>query len=474
MEIHKYLRTDRPDASGRYQVRLVLHANNLRLQLSTGEKVSDKGWDSKRERAKGTEPYYLLINNRLDNLETILQFVYQHAAARSKEALKAGFEAVRKCVEVSGEKEISEKLLKSAWEEYINPKAPAAPADQEPASQAQTANFFQLMDLWVADEKRRVNMKTGRKRSPNTIKSFQASINKFNAFQIDRKKTLTLNGMTSAFYKEFQDYMLEEKKHEINYFGKVVGHLTQFLGWCEKEHDLEVHRHYRNFETPSIYIGVDFLLLDEFLSIKNLNFKSEDIRKKLDAGYSNKLREDLRAQAFEAYVSSVELARDIFLMCCYTGLRISDCQNFSKSWIVGELIIVENTIKTAGTAYIPYFDDDIFEPVAMVEKYAGQEDRIFPKCPKINEYLKLIQKLAKVTRFELSTKIGRKTFVTMKTYQGVPARLIMQATTHQSEKDFNRYLGVDTKELVQAFRSKSVNASGAKTGAEKASLAIPA
>jgi hypothetical protein len=80
---------------------------------------------------------------------------------------------------------------------------------------------------------------------------------------------------------------------------------------------------------------------------------------------------------------------------------------------------------------------------------------LVPKCYRCNEFLKVVQRLVGLTRLNLTTKIGRKTFVTLKLYQGVPARLIMQATGHRTEEAFNHYVGVDQFQLVEEFMRKS-------------------
>jgi hypothetical protein len=67
----------------------------------------------------------------------------------------------------------------------------------------------------------------------------------------------------------------------------------------------------------------------------------------------------------------------------------------------------------------------------------------------------VVQQLAGLSRPKLTTKIGLKSFVTLKLYQGVPARLIMQATGHQTEKTFNHYVGVDQLRRLEEFRRKS-------------------
>ena len=67
----------------------------------------------------------------------------------------------------------------------------------------------------------------------------------------------------------------------------------------------------------------------------------------------------------------------------------------------------------------------------------------------------MVQRLSGITRLKLTTKIGRKTFDTLKLYQGVAYRLSMQATGHQTEEAFSHYVGVDELRLVKEFMRKS-------------------
>jgi integrase len=59
-------------------------------------------------------------------------------------------------------------------------------------------------------------------------------------------------------------------------------------------------------------------------------------------------------------------------------------------------------------------------------------------------------------RLKLTTKIGRRAFAIFKLYQGVPARLIMQATGHQTEETFNYYVGVDYLWLLEELMRQLV------------------
>src|SRR4051794_28071545 len=106
MEIHRYLRRDR-EKEGRFPIRLVIHFNGQRLPLPTGEKVSEKGWDERKERAKGSEPYYLRINGKLDKLEAVLEYVFNALSDMptliTKDSIRNAYDAVLKSVNESGE-----------------------------------------------------------------------------------------------------------------------------------------------------------------------------------------------------------------------------------------------------------------------------------------------------------------------------------------------------------------------------------
>lgn len=165
-------------------------------------------------------------------------------------------------------------------------------------------------------------------------------------------------------------------------------------------------------------------------------------------------REDLSA---ERWMAHVELARDKFLECCFTGLRISDANRASWKHVHGQMLVLENSAKNGVTIYIPFYDDDLFTPVALSNRYEHRFplDLLVPECYRANEFLRVVQQLAGISRLKLTTNIGRKTFVTLKLYQGMPARLIMQATGHQTEEAFNHYVGIDELRLLEEFMRKS-------------------
>lgn len=57
-----------------------------------------------------------------------------------------------------------------------------------------------------------------------------------------------------------------------------------------------------------------------------------------------------------------------------------------------------------------------------------------------------------LTRLKPSPHVGRKTYTTLKVYQGVSKSLVVLATGYQTEAQFNAYLGINEKELLASYR----------------------
>jgi hypothetical protein len=108
--------------------------------------------------------------------------------------------------------------------------------------------------------------------------------------------------------------------------------------------------------------------------------------------------------------------------------------------------------KTQLPCVVPFLDD-VFKPVALIEKYRPLGlDTCLPVGTGLDDYLPTVAQLAGLTRIALTSKLGRKTFVTLKLAQGVPRTTVMQATGHRTESSFNRYVGSDETELVETYR----------------------
>ena len=441
MEITRQLRRDRINKRGFAPIHFTICWAGNRLRIGSGEVVRPEHWDEESHKVKAVKgSYYNQINPKLAAIEEAAETaLYQAEQAHML---------------------LSEEMLRQALEPVLHPeKAPAA----EPVAAAtppQSLDFFHLMEQWIQESARKLHPTTYRPMAKTSLAGLQATKHRFEQFSATKQVLLTLQGMDNAFYMAFREYVMDELGQETNTFGKHIARLRTFLAWCE-EQDLPVNRRYRKFAVPKVYVGVDALTEHELRRIQRLDFNSEPVQQhllELHKATHSKANAEQKPN-YQAWAAHVRLARDKFLECAYTGLRISDAEKLAWHHVKGQMIHLKAG-KTQRECYIPFYDDSLFHLVALANSYEHRspDDLLLPTCYRVNEFLKVVAQLAGLTRLTLSSKVGRKTFVTLKLYQGVPTRLIMQATGHTTEASFNRYVGVDTISLLQEFMRRSPNA----------------
>lgn len=435
MKISLQLKMGDLNKAGYAPIQMTVSWEAHRIRLATGCLVLPEHWDEKLQLVQvrpGTQ--HSSINPRLTGART--------AAGEAQETAR------------KQSRLLPEAELRTA----ITGALTLAPVEVTPATAAPT-DFESLFQKWVPVHSRRARAGSGRPLSKTAVAGLVATGSRLKQYAQARSTGLHLAGMDMTFYQDFRVYVTEELNQSINTFGKHIDRLKSFLTWCEEDEDLPVHRHYRKFVAPRKRGRVDALTEDELRRIANLDFHSAEIKERL-----LELRGQVREQtnrreewSAERWSEHVELARDKFLECCYTSLRISDANRLAWQHVHGQMIVLDNTAKNEATVYIPFFDDDLFKPVALANRYEHRSplDLLVPDCYRANEFLRMVQQLAGITRLKLTTKIGRKTFVTLKLYQGVPARLIMQSTGHQTEEAFNHYVGIDEIRLLEEHMRKS-------------------
>ena len=175
-------------------------------------------------------------------------------------------------------------------------------------------------------------------------------------------------------------------------------------------------------------------------------------------------------------VNYLDNARDWLIISCFTGQRVSDFMNFTKSMLRTEkntkgkeIIFIEFTQKkTKQNIALPLHP----EVIKILNKRNGEFPRPISDV-KYNKYIKIIVKKAGITEEVIGSKIdgiinrkvkktypkdelitshiGRRSFAT-NFYGVIPTPLIMSATGHMSEKMFLNYIGKS-----QTDRAKSLS-----------------
>lgn len=165
---------------------------------------------------------------------------------------------------------------------------------------------------------------------------------------------------------------------------------------------------------------------------------------------------------------SKQKVKDLFIIQCFTGLRISDLLNLKKENIdkVNNEILL-TTIKTSELIRIPITN----RIIPLFEKY----EYILPKISdgKYNKYIKDICKEAGIDsptlvtswragnrideirpKYELiSSHTARRTFITRLLRKGLLPEQIMKITGHRNRRSFDEYVKITQNEALDAVRN---------------------
>lgn len=172
-----------------------------------------------------------------------------------------------------------------------------------------------------------------------------------------------------------------------------------------------------------------------------------------------------KLQEAELSTPYLERTRDMFLFCCYTGMRYSDMQKVDSSCISGgNLRFV--TKKTNDTLSIPV--NSLIE--GILAKYGGKmpqmENQVY------NRFIKTLCKEAGIdsptteihyrgaARIEetqpkwklISSHSARKTFVSNALMSNIPVTTVMSFTGHHSYQSMQSYIAVADEAKVEAMK----------------------
>ncbi len=465
VKINRTLRTEKPAAdTGHCPILITVTGGGQRIRFSPGLTSHPDSWDKATQLLKPRAPYAKETNAKLREWEEVIDEEADRLPdGAALQDLSAAVLNRLQPAKVARREAPAPVLLVP----NVAPVVPVPP----PATAADLAS---LWAVWLDASRARVSRTTKALVSDTTISTRASTLDRLHEWATTRGHhwPLPLAAVcTTSFYEDFRAWALRDVARGVNTFAKYIKHLKQFLGWCEGQDDparWPPSPRWRKFEATTRYIGVDFLDIEELRAIQALNFAGPEARAYVVAQLgaddpapgAARLKGQRVSRVDERTIGqrlqSLEVARDIFLMCCYTGMRISDVQQLSVKDLRRDVIdkeVGKNRIRCV----IPYFDDELIRPGELVRKYTDKlpAGRLLPHQHNVNEQLHQVGELAGITRLVLTSKLGRKTFVTLSVYQGVAVRVIMQATGHQTEANFNRYLGIDHQELVKAFRKRA-------------------
>jgi integrase len=421
-------------------VHLIFCWDNLRLRLASKQRCAPKDWDARRGRVKKGYTYAEAINQVLDDY-TDAATTAEHEAGRDNRRLTAPqmLAEIGRCYAAL----VAERT-----------GVPALP----PIPEAAPLGFLAQFDRWIAQERGKISVRIGRLLSKATLWTHGAVRDELAAFAQASQQELTFEGLTQTFYDGLRDYMLGPAGRSPRTFNTYFKRLRSFLFWAEGQ-ELPVPPRFRKvLKLAQSYVGKDALTQAELLRVAALDFRAPDVQAYLAQAFPEPPPRAGRGGRGELpsaeHARRCEWTRDTFLLCAYTSLRHGDAQELGWQHVFAEQELIKKQLnKTTVVGLIPYLDDDVFRPVALLESYRPLG--LATCLPFVRDpwrYLPHITQLARIMRLKLGMHVGRKTYATLKVYQGVPKSLVMLATGHQTEAQFNVYLGIDEQELLASHR----------------------
>lgn len=289
-------------------------------------------------------------------------------------------------------------------------------------------------------------------RDKRTVIKYEQALRKLREFEEYTRSRLRITDINIDFYNRFQHWFYE-KGYSRNYFGNVVNIVKQTYRES-RENDRLHDEHgtdHRDFIAPKDPVDNVYLNLDELKLIHDLDIEkailSDTVSKKAKEGDNIPRR-----------IAALERARGLFLIGCYTGLRVSDFSRLRDAHI-GRFITIK-TQKTGTSVVIP------IHPVVreIINRGFDLSDTITDQ--KLNGHIKELCRLAGITqevlinrnvggqnvevvmpKYQLvSSHTARRSFATNAYKSGVPTIAIMKITGHTKESTFLKYIKVSAQE----------------------------
>jgi len=276
----------------------------------------------------------------------------------------------------------------------------------------------------------------------NTLKSYKTSERHLTAYvkKTYHKEDIEINDLNYAFISGYEFYLKTDCKISAASAAKYIKQLKKIVNNCLANSWLT--------ENP-------FIKYKQVVKIKERSFLTQH---ELDA----------IANCEKITIERLQLVRDIFVFCCYTGLSYADVSKLKRNEIGigldGEKWLFTSRQKTDTSSRIPLL------PAALkiIDRYidhpqCDNQGTLLPVLSnqKMNAYLKEIADLSDVTK-NLTFHLARHTFATTVTLSNnVPIETVSKMLGHTSIKTTQHYakvLDLKVSQDMAALKQKYHNA----------------
>jgi len=403
-------------------IRMRVKFNGKRIEFTTGYRIDSDKWDSAKQKVRSGCSNKLKqtasqINTALSRYDADVQTIFQY-------------------FEMANTVPTPEQV-----KEAFNVRAGADKDDKRPIQKR--LSFWEIFDLFTK-ESGKMNDWT-----EATYEKFASAKNHLKDFD----KGMTFESLAETRLNEYVLFLRNKKGLRNSTIGKQLGFFKWFLRWANHK-DYHQNTAFEVFRPKLKHARKTVVFLTE-----------EELTR-------------LKKFPIPANKQHLDRVRDVFLFCCFTGVRYSDVYNLKRSDIKGGYIEIV-TVKTMDTLIIELNDHS----KAILEKYgdiAFENDKALPVVSnqKMNDYIKDMCELAGIDepitlihfkgneRIEevapkyslVGTHTGRRTFICNALALGIPVQVVMKWTGHSDFKSMKPY--IDVADKIKANEMERFNGFG--------------
>lgn len=400
------------------QIMLVTNINGRRIRVYTRLRVEPCYWDKKRYRCCLPSQLNLREKLRLKRIDERLEGLVNAVCEEDERMAEKG--------------------------EYLSASLIQRVVRERHKREAMLQNPLTCLRTLVEEYDRGVNRR-GKRGIASTKGAYLTALGRLEEYNRLRKTPIrSFEDFNKRFFSDFTNYL-----HECTY-GKGGKHYTQntVVNTLKVVKNL-LHRAYDNELTTNNY----FLKVQTTLpatASEQIYLQEKEIRRL--ASVRTECREE-------------EEVRNMFVIACYTALRISDLQQLNKATISQGVISLYQK-KTKELVEIPILK----EIAPLIERYhqsgfpaldrmrANRIIKVLAARCRIDEQMSRKELrggetcITTVPKYDLiSFHTARRSCVTNLYKRGYPANYVMSLSGHRSVQSFQRYMKASSRELMSDF-----------------------
>ena len=388
--------------------------------------------------------------------------------------IKKELTALEECgeLEMLGAREIINRIMnKEVYVEIERQKI----VEEEKRQEEQRVTLMKWIETFITqcETGERLKRKSAKMITPGTIKSYRGTLSQLQHYQQARHKIIDFDDVTLDFYDDWRRFFLEKKDkrgnprpYSANTIGRHIKNLKIFL-YAAKDMKLTTTTEFESarFSADSQDVENVYLSEERVQEMYSTDFTdTKTIARLMALAPSDEERRVMRDQLTRRTPELLNEAKDIFVVGCLTGQRVSDYKRINSRMIRslsdGNQYIYLQQAKTGKWIYIPL---DI-RVRAILEHYDGELPHIYDQD--LNERIKIIGRLlgwrenAGITELHgtmevptskafyecIKTHTARRTFATNAYKRKISLSAIMIITGHSSERMLRKYLKLDNEE----------------------------